>query len=157
MNDPQNVKAVFTLDANGFPVDCQLIAAHQECYPGVTWAEVFADVRVLNKEDLPELVDGHWQCGRCKTEFTSLGRCQLCWPTADDSAPTTGGPVDYYFPEGCRCYIREDPEYGEQYIRPPGGCPLHSCAGCSGNGEHADHCAMSRLNLLTDWHGKRHD
>lgn len=61
-----------------------------------------------------------------------------CRPEGDDSirdprnedvvgsAPTTGGPVDLsWCPEGCRCYIREDVEYGDVITRPPGGCPVH--------------------------------
>lgn len=39
--------------------------------------------------------------------------------------PTTGGPVDYGLPYGCRCYIREDAEYGDLITRPPEGCPRH--------------------------------
>lgn len=45
---------------------------------------------------------------------------------ADDPTPTTGGPVDYEFADGCRCYIREDVEYGDVLTRPPGGCPVHT-------------------------------
>lgn len=46
-------------------------------------------------------------------------------PLFDLPVPTTGGPVDYDRPYGCRCYIREDAEYGDLLTRPPEGCPRH--------------------------------
>lgn len=51
------------------------------------------------------------------------------FPHSDDPTPTTGGPFDDYElsrPDGCTCYVREDPEYGETWTRPAGGCPVHN-------------------------------
>jgi hypothetical protein len=45
---------------------------------------------------------------------------------ADDPAPTTGAPEEYHFPEGCVCHIRDDIDWGEVYVHPPGGCPVHT-------------------------------
>lgn len=44
----------------------------------------------------------------------------------DDPTPTTGAPEEHYFPEGCGCHIREDPEWGDVYAHPPGGCRVHT-------------------------------
>jgi hypothetical protein len=44
----------------------------------------------------------------------------------DDPTPTTGAPVEYQFPEGCVCHIREDIAWGQQYTSPPEGCPVHT-------------------------------
>lgn len=44
----------------------------------------------------------------------------------DDPAPTTGAPEEHYFPEGCGCHIREDPEWGDVYAHPPEGCRVHT-------------------------------
>lgn len=55
------------------------------------------------------------------------------WPGrrgADDPAPTTGAPYDPGdWPDGCICYLREDPDWGEVYTRPAGRvCPVHDCS-----------------------------
>lgn len=42
--------------------------------------------------------------------------------------PSWQSPTDeteYYFPPGCKCYIKDDIDWGEHYVRPPGGCPVH--------------------------------
>lgn len=44
----------------------------------------------------------------------------------DDPTPTTGGPIDYDWPEGCVCYLREDADWGEVRTAPPEGCRLHT-------------------------------
>jgi hypothetical protein len=44
----------------------------------------------------------------------------------DDPTPTTGGPVEYEFPEGCVCHIREDIDYGDRFVAPPEGCRVHT-------------------------------
>lgn len=51
----------------------------------------------------------------------------LYWRTEEDPAPTTGAPPTWPSerPTGCSCYVREDPEYGEQWTRPDGGCLVH--------------------------------
>jgi hypothetical protein len=55
------------------------------------------------------------------------------WPhrrVADDPTPTTGPPYDSdTWPEGCICYLRDDPDWGEVYTRPDGQlCPAHDCS-----------------------------
>lgn len=47
-------------------------------------------------------------------------------PIRDDPIPTTGAPYDYYFPDGCVCHIADDIDWGEHYVAPPGGCPVHT-------------------------------
>lgn len=44
----------------------------------------------------------------------------------DDPAPTTGGPVDYDWPVGCVCHLRDDADWGEHFVAPPQGCPVHT-------------------------------
>lgn len=68
----------------------------------------------------------------------------------DDPAPTTGAPVDFNWAEGCRCYLREDPEYGDLLTRPPGGCPVHSCNCLTFvyHGTHSSMCINTTLNTL---------
>lgn len=46
-------------------------------------------------------------------------------PLFDLPIPTTGGPVDYGLPYGCRCYIREDADDGDIITQPADGCPRH--------------------------------
>lgn len=48
-----------------------------------------------------------------------------CLPV-DDPTPTTGGPVEYEFPEGCTCHIREYTDVGDQRHAPPEGCRIHT-------------------------------
>lgn len=66
----------------------------------------------------------------------------------DDPIPTTGGPHDYYFPAGCVCYIKDDADYGELYVAPPGGCPAHSCTclAAAMGGLHTIDCLHTTLN-----------
>jgi hypothetical protein len=44
----------------------------------------------------------------------------------DAVAPTTGAPHDYYFPPGCVCHVRDDADWGEHYVAPREGCPVHT-------------------------------
>lgn len=46
---------------------------------------------------------------------------------ADDPTPTTGGPYEHDLPPGCRCYYREDIDWGDVRTAAPGGCRIHSC------------------------------
>lgn len=68
-------------------------------------------------------------CPECGTILNAVAaNCSGTWHAGnqpDDPTPTTGGPVDYQFPEGCTCHIRED-EYGETFRAPPGGCRVHT-------------------------------
>ncbi len=46
--------------------------------------------------------------------------------------PTTGAPYDDYadvLPPGCGCHIREDVDYGDVRVPPPGGCTVHPVNG----------------------------
>lgn len=53
-----------------------------------------------------------------------------CPPWSDDPRPTTGAEFGETYaeswPEGCRCYLKEDLDWGEHRVAPPGGCPLHT-------------------------------
>jgi hypothetical protein len=65
-----------------------------------------------------------------------------------DPTPTTGGPVDFEWAEGCVCHYREDVEYGDLLTAPPGGCPVHSCT-CLDNAlgrGHSAACIHTTLN-----------
>ncbi len=52
----------------------------------IDWAAVFSDVLVVDQADLPEHVDGHWRCGRCKAPMFGTGRCLACWPDVGGSS-----------------------------------------------------------------------
>lgn len=43
-----------------------------------------------------------------------------------DPAPTTGGPVDYDWPDGCVCSLHDDIDWGEHLVSPRTGCPIHT-------------------------------
>lgn len=98
----------------------------------------------------PELVVSTCMCGT--TVFPAMGCEEWVCPECghlnpDDPSPTTGGPVDYELADGCRCYIREDADWGEVLTRPPGGCPVHSCT-CldeAMTGQHSEECLRIKL------------
>lgn len=77
------------------------------------------------------------QCGEAYDDLVDLlNHCRLMHPdadvdpveeeTADVTAPTTGGPVDYQQPEGCVCHWREYTDAGDVRYAPPEGCPVHT-------------------------------
>lgn len=74
------------------------------------------------------------------------------WSEVDDPAPTTGVPLGDYFmlPEGCRCYYREDIDWGDVRTAPEGGCPVHTLLGVDAAAP--DRC-WSCDHLTTDFHG----
>lgn len=49
---------------------------------------------------------------------------------ADAVAPTTGAPYGYdpadIFPAGCVCHLRDDADWGEHFVAPREGCPVHT-------------------------------
>ena len=98
-------------------------------------------------------LSGHpgWRPAGATDDGTPETPGQLPPELADDPAPTTGGPVDAWWedrPDGCLCYVREDPEYGEVWTRPPAGCPVHSCTclACALGDDHSAACLHTILN-----------
>lgn len=65
-------------------------------------------------------------CPVCCAPIPADGTGSIAAAFQPGLAPVTGPPLDVsWWTEGCRCFLREDPEWGDVLTQPPGGCPVH--------------------------------